>query len=1167
MADERSILREIYETLNGQQWRNNNGWAENTENFCLWHGVICVGEDDMPKDIELRQRRSRRHLQYYGSSSGTTTTYNSGSGTSTTYSSGSGSGTSTNTAAAAAAAAATYTAYTGFNTEEQGLGGMVVGLDLPRNDLRGRTPKSLWTGLPALKYVDFSFNDDLELQFQGLDQATAIQTIKMHDTATERLAGISSAADTLTSFHVSGAPLDSYIPTEIWALTNLHFLHMSDCNLQGPIPSEISQLSNLRELNIAENDLTGRLPTAMSALQHLRVLAVSVNDLTGPLTSDFFSNMILLHEVFASDNAFTGSLPSFDTQPGLYKLQLQNNALTGVIPSDFLSETVNGNAETVQVDLSGNFLSGIVPETLDALQDLPLQLNLADNLFTEVAFSLCDNSNWNEGITDSYSCQGLLCPAGFFSSIGRSTWNEECVPCTSAAETTTIMGSTTCLQQDDRSILEELFVATGGNANAWKRSKGWLDIDSDGNNSDYCDWYGVTCYESNDVTNGRVMAINLPNNGLTGTVPDTIFNMEHLTTLHLNRNQIVLPFTRMFASPHIRSVNIASTLTSNFDGIDRANEFFSYLYADHLPIDGKLPTEIMDIRTLQIFSMADSGLIGEIDQRIGQMESLRELYLFGNELRGSIPASIGYLTELRMLSLAKNQLNGPLPDKLESLVNLVALSLNDQVTKGGGITGDILSFSSSPNLVSLLLGGNKLGGSVPTSLLSSGDGDAAVTVDLSNNLITGTVPGSLSRFAYMNIYLEGNEISDIDERLCRMDHWMDGLTSQYECDAILCPFDTSGGRQVFQNGGCQKCQDSSSGLIGQNQCAGEQDESQTERALLTRLYSQCGGVGWHNRKNWDTDASHCTWYGITCDDSGSVKDIALGANQLIGFFPTEIYRLPKLEKLSVYSNSVGVYFDGIENAVNLRSLVLDDTNLGSLEGLGKARNLEDFTARFNGLSGRIPEDIKGLVSLDSLTLSDNSFTGEIPFWISELPSLTTFLAANNKLTGPVYDFADMTLLSFLDLSGNELHGKVPPTLLQSSNPDEKIVVDLSSNSLTGTLPGELRRFKSLSIHLHDNQITDIDDELCELLGWNDFDVQDFGCDGILCPVGYANTAGRQTSAGHPCVECRAAEFMGSTACEGNGVDASVRAGGSSANRPAISLTAIVSLVAAAVYFL
>ena len=1087
-VDERAVLLEFYQATGGVSWANNNGWIENSSDYCLWHGVICEGDADVPKDIEQRRRAQSSSSAY-----------------------------------------------------------KIIGIDLGNNDLAGRTPDSLWT-LPMLKYVDVSFNRQLDLSFVNLEASSTIATIKLHDTDTQVVTGIAAAANTLTSFHISGAPLNSKLPNELFDLTNLQFLHMSDCNVQGPIPSDLSRLSELRELNIAENDLTGTLPTAMKNLIHLRVLAVSVNKLTGALP-DFMNDFLLLHEVFASDNNFYGPVPAFDTQPGLYRLQLQNNAFTGSLPSDFLLETLQGDAPKVTVDVSGNHLSGRVPASLDALKGLALELNLADNDFTEVAEELCDNSNWNGGITDQYGCDGVLCPILTFSSTGRATFSEECVECL----TVQVAGSTSCLQQDDKSVLKALYVATAGNG--WRKNDGWLDID------DYCQWYGVTCWRTNDKVNGRVQNVELPNNGLQGSIPESIFNLEHLTVLNLSRNDIVLPFTRIWASPRIRTVNIASTRTINFDGIQDAGEFFAFLFADHLPIYGNLPVEIMKIRSLQVFSMADSGLIGELSQMIGQMESLQELYLFNNELRGPVPASFQYLYDLRILSLAKNQLRGPLPDSLEKLVNLEAVSLADQVTKGGGLTGSVLSFTIAPKLTSLMLGGNKFGGEIPLTLLNSVEVDTPVMVDLSNNMIAGTVPGSLARFKSMNIYLEGNEFSDIDDRLCQLDDWMDGLVGQYECDAILCPKDTSGGRQVFSDGSCQKCKGSTfepTGWIGQEQC-GEEDETPTERALLERFYNQCGGVGWHNSKNWNTDANFCTWYGITCDDSNSVKDIVLGANQLIGFFPTELYRLPKLEKLSVYSNSIEFYFEGIENAENLKKLILDATSVRSLEGIGKARALRELSVRYNSLKGKFPEGIASLVNLESLVVSDNSFSGEIPFWISSLPSLTTFLAANNDFSGPVYDFADMSSLEYLDLSGNKLNGKIPPTLLQSANPNKKAVVDVSSNAITGTVPAALQRFSSLSIHMSDNQITDIDEELCELGGWNDNDVRSFGCDGILCPVGYANSAGRQTSSSYPCVQCSDAHFMGSTACAG---------ATSNAFRPTLFFfTGMASLIASALYFM
>jgi Leucine-rich repeat (LRR) protein len=200
----------------------------------------------------------------------------------------------------------------------------------------------------------------------------------------------------------------------------------------------------------------------------------------------------------------------------------------------------------------------------------------------------------------------------------------------------------------------------------------------------------------------------------------------------------------------------------------------------------------------------------------------------------------------------------------------------------------------------------------------------------------------------------------------------------------------------------------------------------------------------------------------------------------------------------------------------------------------------------------MPQDLSLLANLRSLDISDNELTGEIPVWISSLPELTTFKASSNKLSGNLYDFASMSELEYVDLSDNLLRGEIPTTLLEESSKNNKIVVTLSNNRLSGTIPSSLQKFSKLSIHLSDNQITAIGGGLCSMRGWNDYDVSSFGCDGLVCPVGMANAAGRQTSDNNPCVQCSGAKYMGSTACKGNG---------SSATRPLAM--GFASLVAAA----
>jgi hypothetical protein len=269
---------------------------------------------------------------------------------------------------------------------------------------------------------------------------------------------------------------------------------------------------------------------------------------------------------------------------------------------------------------------------------------------------------------------------------------------------------------------------------------------------------------------------------------------------------------------------------------------------------------------------------------------------------------------LEILALAKNQFQGSLPSTLDAAASLRAVSLQDQVTKGGGLTGAIHPFSSTRSLRTLHLAGNKLDGDLPEELLASVEGDSPVTIDLSNNLVTGKVHGAYDRFKRLNLYLEGNFITEMEDHLCHQAEWMSGSVGAFGCDAILCPAGTMGGRRQFTDSTCEVCKDSDdepASYLGQAVCGKDATDDLSERDILELLFDQLGGVGWHNGQFWMTDESICEWYGINCDENGSVTSIQLGGNQLVGSFPTEIYLLPNLVHLKLYSNTLYFSFEGI----------------------------------------------------------------------------------------------------------------------------------------------------------------------------------------------------------------------------------------------------------------
>jgi hypothetical protein len=140
-------------------------------------------------------------------------------------------------------------------------------------------------------------------------------------------------------------------------------------------------------------------------------------------------------------------------------------------------------------------------------------------------------------------------------------------------------------QRTASSALQTLYTATNGAT--WIRSTGW-------GGTNPCAFYGVRC----DI-NGKVVALYLQRNNLTGTIPSALFYAPYFSTLNhiaLDMNSISGTVPREMGS--LRNLNFLDLGFNNLSGtlpntLDRTNLYITY--AGNNQVVGSLPTVIESI--------------------------------------------------------------------------------------------------------------------------------------------------------------------------------------------------------------------------------------------------------------------------------------------------------------------------------------------------------------------------------------------------------------------------------------------------------------------------------------------------------------------------------------------------------------------------------------------
>ena len=193
--------------------------------------------------------------------------------------------------------------------------------------------------------------------------------------------------------------------------------------------------------------------------------------------------------------------------------------------------------------------------------------------------------------------------------------------------------------------------------------------------------------------------------------------------------------------------------------------------------------------------------------------------------------------------------------------------------------------------------------------------------------------------------------------------------------------------------------------------------------------------------NPGSDVSPCKWYGISCNDAGSVVRINLTDWGLEG----------TLQDFSFSSFPNLAYVDISMN--NLSGPIPLQISL-----LSKLKYLD---LSINKFSGGIPSEIGLLTNLEVLRLVENQLNGSIPHEIGQLTSLYELALYTNQLEGSIpASLGNLSNLISLYLYNNRLSGSIPPEI---GNLTSLVEIYSDSNSLTGHIPSTLGNLKRLTV--------------------------------------------------------------------------------------------------------
>nr|POF08866.1 putative lrr receptor-like serine/threonine-protein kinase [Quercus suber] len=278
----------------------------------------------------------------------------------------------------------------------------------------------------------------------------------------------------------------------------------------------------------------------------------------------------------------------------------------------------------------------------------------------------------------------------------------------------------------------------------------------------------ITCNCSNHDGVCHVVELFLKGQDLTGVLPPALVKLPYLKTVEFIRNCLSGTIPHEWASSTTLERfmnNISGAIPSFLGNITTLKNLFM---SNNL-LSGTVPHELGKLVNLENLVLSANYLTGELPINLTNLIKLTELRFSSNNFTGRMPSFFQSWKQLKQLEIEASGFEGPIPSSISILSNLTELRISDLVGEGSKFP----NLSSMTGMIRLMLRSCNISGPIPPYISNM---TQLQILDLSFNQLDGTVPNfdGLESLTYM--YLTSNLLTGA------IPDWIKNRDDKYQID-------------------------------------------------------------------------------------------------------------------------------------------------------------------------------------------------------------------------------------------------------------------------------------------------------------------------------------------------------------------------------------------------